>query len=127
MKKFRDVQPLTEEQFNTMRMVLAVKHSNIEYFNSMSYDLYLRIRKALVERFNVANASVSCMVDPDHRVTMRWHGGDVSITEDAATGDLIETDLSGDCEVTCEKGCMTDYGCNWEDYERLVNDAYVVA
>ena len=122
MRDLHSTLPLSEEQFNAMKLVLTVKapYANTSYFNTMTYDHYLGVRKELVRRQPIANAATCCMVNPLHEVTIRWYGSDVSITEDAATGEIIRTDSSGDCDVNCVHECAVDFACNWEEYESLV-------
>lgn len=125
MRSLADAQPLTAAQFVEMVVKVQEMYTGTEYLSAMSYEQYLERRKVLVEALNASNLGACCMKDPTHVVHNVWSGGSVSITENAVTGEEIETDSSGDVMTTCQedKEDPTDYACNWEEYEQMVNAA----
>src|SRR5208282_1476254 len=124
MKELKEAVPLTESQFNGLKLLLTVKrpYTGIKYWDEMTYVEYLERRKALAACDSKSNSAACCMGNPLHQVKTIWSGGDVSVTEDARTGEILEMDLSGDCDPFCadDDGDFVDFASNWEDYEREV-------
>ena len=121
--ELRDTPPLSESDFNSLRLIMTMNSEGfvaVGYWATLTYDQYKVIRPVLIEAGSSSNLGACCMSDPSHRVLTIWTGREVSITEDALTGDIVEADCSGDNDTKCEKGCPTDYTSNWEEYECLL-------
>lgn len=116
--------PLSRQKFKALKLILQTKgHSTSDkVWLSLPYSHYLKVRQAIVAC--KGNTGACCVENPSHKVFAIWSGGDVSVTEDISTGDLVEYDCSGDVDAVCQSNKNHDvmYMSTLDSYESLVRE-----
>lgn len=75
---------MTERQFKAAQMILTIRpDEDLEMFERMTYDYYVKIRKAMEE----SKYEVVCSVDPTHRAIGYCRG---KWQVDLKTGEIID-------------------------------------
>ena len=99
-----DNKPFTPEEFEACKLIVRTKHTDDESMMaiaSWSYPQYLLSRWTIKK--SGSNWPGVCSVDPDHTVTIYWNSS--KVTEDAKSGDILETSCEGDGDTEC-KECL---------------------